>query len=257
VTDPACQLRPADKLVAIVLATYINRETGEAWPSVKTLCARTGYDRKTVLASLDRLCEGTSEEPRIGQRRSRSACQPVFKRDWGASKAKGHKTPTYSILGDPEAFVNARDLSRRRDTNTSAADDGSFKGIQRQGAAAATIAPAPQHAEVSHQRTGGVPSMDATGTTNGHEPVPPTEKTGTTEGTQSRVRVGDREGEERGRERGAERERVVVESGNTPRIEAPIAPDDEDRVFRELAAEAAAELRRLFAPHRPNGETKP
>lgn len=54
----AAKQRPgkiADKLVLIALADRHNEEEDIAWPSVAWLCEFTGADRKTIIASLDRL----------------------------------------------------------------------------------------------------------------------------------------------------------------------------------------------------------
>ena len=47
-------LAGADYAVAIVLSTYMNSQTRQAWPSMQRLAADTGRDRSTVWRSLKR-----------------------------------------------------------------------------------------------------------------------------------------------------------------------------------------------------------
>jgi hypothetical protein len=58
---------------AIILATkYINRETGEAWPSLDTLAKDLGANRKTAVRALNSLVARghLAKEPGGGRRRS-------------------------------------------------------------------------------------------------------------------------------------------------------------------------------------------
>ena len=51
------RLLPVDRCIAVGLANYVNRETGQAWPTQETLAEMVGVTSRTVRASLDRLAE--------------------------------------------------------------------------------------------------------------------------------------------------------------------------------------------------------
>jgi hypothetical protein len=48
---------PSDKLVALALADFANRETGKAWPAVATLERMTSLSERTIRTALQRLVE--------------------------------------------------------------------------------------------------------------------------------------------------------------------------------------------------------
>lgn len=52
--------------VAYVIACHVNRQSGEAWPSIDTIAEIIGVDGRTVARSISQLCEGGHLEKRRG-----------------------------------------------------------------------------------------------------------------------------------------------------------------------------------------------
>lgn len=117
--------RPADKLVLLAYAERHNDETGYAYPSVAWLVEFSSLDRKTVLASVDRLVEAgllTDTGKRAGATRqikvysvnvetvpkteqSQNRNSPVFPRE----QSQKRDTDTVRNLSLSEANASSRD----------------------------------------------------------------------------------------------------------------------------------------------------
>jgi len=99
VLSPRCRLNSTERLVALALGARMNMG-GECFPSVDYIAARIGRRERAVQYALKTLIEGDQER----------WIKPLFGRRWDPARL----TPTYFLVRNPPAFVEARDKARSR-----------------------------------------------------------------------------------------------------------------------------------------------
>lgn len=100
-----------DKLVLLGLAENASRDAGEAWPSIASLCEFGSLNRKTVIASLDRLiAAGLIAE--TGECKGRTAQVKVYRLNLSNSPEIG--IVKQSQKRNPSQKRNSSDFTRKQ-----------------------------------------------------------------------------------------------------------------------------------------------
>jgi len=100
---------PADKLVALALADFADRDTGKAWPAVATLERMTSLSERTIRTALQRLADAghLTIERSIG--RGHSSCYWLHVKGAAAAPLESGKgatpAPITEIKGAPDAPI--------------------------------------------------------------------------------------------------------------------------------------------------------